>query len=324
MLGDVTVLVNPLAGRGRARRVAGSAVAELRRLGVSVEVVVTRSAAHARDRAAAAVGAGCSAVVVCGGDGAVSSVLPVLAESSVPLGLLPGGSGDDFARALGLPVRDPVSAARIVARGTARAVDLGRVGSAGPTPRWFGTVVAAGFDSRVNERMNSMTWPRGRTRYHVALVRELASFRPIPFLLTVDGSSMECEAMLVAIGNTASYGGGMRICPDARADDGRLEVTVVTAISRTKLVRLFPSVYPGRHVHRPEVLTLRGKSVTVAAGTDVSTGSGGSGGSSGGSSVGVVAYADGERIGPLPVSVTVAPASLSVLGAMSRAGGREA
>jgi diacylglycerol kinase (ATP) len=299
VLRDVTVLVNPRAGRGRSRRVAGLAIAELRRLRVAVTVVVTRSADDGGEAAAAAVAAGSQAVVVCGGDGAVASVLPVLAGSPVPLGLLPGGSGNDFARALGLPVRDAVAAARMVAMGSAGPVDLGRLHSAGRPDRWFGTVVAVGFDARVNERMNAMTWPSGRTRYHVALVRELVSFRPMPYVVRVDEARVECEAMLVAVGNTASYGGGMRICPGARFDDGLLDVTVVTSISRAKLVRLFPSVYPGHHVRRPEVLTLRGRLVSVSA-------------------PGVIAYADGERAWPLPVSVTVEPAALSVLGVGGR------
>lgn len=234
--------------------------------------------------------AGRDAVVVCGGDGAVAAVLPVLAGSGVPLGLLGGGSGNDFARGLGLPVRDPVDATRVMAHGAAASLDLGRVGD-----RWFGTVLAAGFDARVNERMNAMTFPPGRLRYHAALVGELAAFRPIPFVLRVDDRVLEVEAMLVAVGNTASYGGGMRICPAARTDDGLLDVTVVRSISRVKLVRLFPSVYPGRHVLRPEVLTLRGRSVTMSA-------------------PGVVAYADGERVGPLPVEVSVVSGALSVLG----------
>ncbi|WP_395726929.1 diacylglycerol kinase [Nakamurella sp.] len=316
MLRDVTVLVNPNAGRGLSRRVAGAAIAELRRLGLAVDVVVTRSAEHCRHSAAAAVAAGCSAVAVCGGDGAVAAVLPVLAGSPVPLGVLPGGSGNDFARALGLPVRDAVAAARVVALGVAGPVDLGRLSSVGVPERWFGTVVAAGFDARVNERMNTMTWPRGRTRYHVALVRELASFRPISYVLSVDGTQLEREAMLVAVGNMSSYGGGMRICPAARADDGLLDVTVVTSISRLKLVRLFPSVYPGRHVGRPEVLTLRGRSVSVAVRSAAPRSAGAR--AAGARSTGVIAYADGERVGPLPVSVTVDPAALSVLGARGR------
>jgi diacylglycerol kinase (ATP) len=144
--------------------------------------------------------------------------------------------------------------------------------------------------------MNAMTWPPGRFRYHAALVGELAAFRPLPFVLEVDGDRLECEAMLVAVANTVSYGGGMRICPDARVDDGLLDVTVVTSISRVKLVRLFPLVYPGTHVRRAEVLTLRGRSVRLSAAE-------------------VVAYADGERVQPLPLTVSVVPGAVAVLGA---------
>jgi diacylglycerol kinase (ATP) len=157
-------------------------------------------------------------------------------------------------------------------------VDLGRAGN-----RWFGTVLAAGFDSRVNDRMNRMRRPRGRTRYHVAILRELASFRPIPFVLEMDGVRRELEGMLVAIGNGPTYGGGMRICPAATLRDGLFDVTVVTTISRVKLARLFPSVYSGAHVLRPEVLTFRCESVTVSAAD-------------------VAGYADGEFVAQLPVA----------------------
>jgi diacylglycerol kinase (ATP) len=310
VLADVTVLVNPNAGRGRSRRVAGRAVTELRRLGVGVDVVVTRSAAHALDVASGAVMDGRDAILVCGGDGAVASVLPALARGAVPLGVLPGGSGNDFARALGLPLRDPVAVTRRLALGAVGRVDLGSVGSVGSVGssgaggavggRWFGTVVAAGFDARVNERMNRMTWPRGRFRYHAALVGELAGFRPLSFVIETEDQRLELEAMLVAVGNTPSYGGGMRICPAARIEDGMFDVTVVRRISRAKLIQLFPSVYPGTHVRRAEVLTLRGRSVSVAA-------------------AGVVAYADGERVAPLPVVCKVESKVLPVLGIPDRA-----
>ncbi len=171
-------------------------------------------------------------------------------------------------------------------------VDLGRAGD-----RWFGTVLAAGFDSRVNDRMNRMRWPRGRTRYHVAILRELASFRPIPFVLELDGVRRELEGMLVAVGNGSTYGGGMRICPGAALTDGLLDVTVVTTISRVKLARLFPSVYSGRHVLRPEVLTFRCESVTVSAAD-------------------VAGYADGEFVAQLPVTCSAVRGAGRMLASM--------
>ncbi len=126
-------------------------------------------------------------------------------------------------------------------------------------------MLAAGFDSRVNDRMNSLRWPRSRLRYHAAIIRELASLKPLPFVLTLDGRDLAVDAMLVAVGNGSTYGGGMRICPAADMTDGFFDVTVVTAISRATFVRLFHSVYSGRHVNRAEVLTFRARSVAVSA-----------------------------------------------------------
>ena len=287
--GDVAVLINPRADRGRGLRVGVAATREFRTLGIAVDVLVGRSAAESDQLARAAVDRGCGALVVCGGDGIVHTALQAVAGTQVPLGVVPAGSGNDFARALGLPLGDIGAAVAVVSAGRSVSVDLGRAGG-----RWFGTVLAAGFDSRVNDRMNRMRWPRGRTRYHAAILGELAGFRPIPFVLELDGLRRELEGMLVAIGNGSTYGGGMRICPAATLTDGLLDVTVVTAISRTKLARLFPSVYSGRHVLRPEVLTFRCESVTVSA-------------------AGVAGYADGEFVAQLPVTCAAVRDAVRVL-----------
>ena len=289
MITDVALLVNPAAGRGRGARIGPVAVRELRRLGLTVRELIAGDAVEASSLARAAVAAGCGALVVCGGDGVVSLGLDAVAGTAVSFGVVPAGSGNDFARALGLPVGDVAAALSVVAAGRTRSMDLGRAGG-----RWFGGVLAAGFDSRVNDRMNRMRWPRGRTRYHAAIVAELARFRPLLFTLDIDGERRELDAMLVAVGNGSSYGGGMRICPDASLVDGLLDVTVVTRISRAKLVRLFPSVYPGDHVHRPEVLTFRCRSITVSC-------------------PGVAAYADGEFVAKLPVMCTVVQEVVRVL-----------
>jgi diacylglycerol kinase (ATP) len=281
VISDVALLVNPRAGRGRGLRVGVDAAREFRRLGITVEVLVGSSAAESAGLAQTAVARECGGLVVCGGDGIVHTALQAVAGTPLSLGIIPAGSGNDFARALGLPLSDGAAAAAVVVAGNDRAIDLGRANG-----RWFGTVLAAGFDSRVNDRMNRMRWPRGQSRYHVAIVRELASFRPIPFVLDIDGSRHEIEGMLVAVGNGSTYGGGMRICPRADLTDGLLDVTVVTTISRVKLARLFPSVYSGRHVLRPEVLTFRCKSVTVSAAS-------------------VAGYADGEFVTQLPVTCAV-------------------
>ena len=146
----------------------------------------------------------------------------------------------------------------------------------------------------VNERANRMTWPRGRSRYNLAMITELGVFRPIDFGLTLDGAEIEYEAMLVAIGNGTSYGGGMRVCPGARVDDGQFHVTVLERVSKVEFLRVFPAVYSGTHIENPKVHVLTARRVDLVAD-------------------GVVAYADGERVGPLPVSCTTVRGALNVL-----------
>jgi diacylglycerol kinase (ATP) len=158
---------------------------------------------------------------------------------------------------------------------------------------YFLGVLSTGFDSSVNERANAMSRLGGQ-RYNVAIVRELASFRPVDYLVEIDGTSLKGLGMLVSVGNTTSYGGGMRVCPDAIPDDGLLDVTWLGAVSTVTFLRVFPSVFKGEHVKHPAVTTYRGAHLTIAA-------------------AGQIAYADGERIGPLPIEVSVLPAALRVL-----------
>ena len=285
----VAVLVNPQAGRGRAARAVGPVVDALRAGRLEVEVLSGRSADEAEALASRAVGAGLDTLVALGGDGLVHLAHRAVAGTDVRLGIVPCGTGNDAARALGLPLRDPAAAAGVVLTGRTRVVDLGRVGG-----RTFLAVLSSGFDSRVNERANRMRWVRGPSRYQVAMVAELGVFRPVPYRIVLDDEPLEVEAMLVAVGNGPSYGGGMRVCPGASLDDGLLEVTVVLPLAVGPFLRLFPSVYRGEHVRSAAVLTRQVRRVSLAA-------------------EGMTAYADGEPVGPLPVTVDVVPAALSVL-----------
>ncbi|PVC65836.1 diacylglycerol kinase [Streptomyces sp. CS081A] len=314
MTSDITLFVNPTAGRGRGTQAARPALDALRDAGLSVRTVLGHDAADALRRAREAVADGTGALVAVGGDGMVSLALEVVAGTSVPLGIIAAGTGNDFACTLGLPVRDPAAAARVAAgilKGTGgRAVDLGRVTSggtaatgtsaagtatAGAGARWYATVLASGFDSRVNDRGNRMRLPVGRFKYDLAILAELAAFRPVPYRLTLDGGRIvEVDATLVAVGNGTSYGGGMRICADARTDDGLLDVTVVGDCDRTTLFKVFPRVYKGTHLDHPEVTTYRTR--TLALDAPDTTG-----------------YADGEPLGPLPLAVECVPAALRVL-----------
>lgn len=298
MTSEITLFVNPTAGRGRGARAAQPAAAALRDAGFAVRTIVGRDAADALVRARTAVEGGTGALVAVGGDGMASLALQAVAGTGVPLGVVAVGTGNDFARATGLPVRDPAAAGRVIAEalkaGHGMAVDLGRVGS-GSARRWFGCVLASGFDSRVNDRGNRLKWPTGRLRYDLAMLVELAALRPIPYRITLDGGEpYEIEATLVAVGNGPSYGGGMRICAGAGMDDGLFDITVVGECSRATLLRVFPRVYKGTHLGHPAVTVHRARTVTLEA-------------------QGLTGYADGEPVGPLPLTAECVPAVVRVL-----------
>ncbi|WP_031099431.1 diacylglycerol kinase family protein [Streptomyces sp. NRRL S-15] len=209
MTSEITLFVNPTAGSGRGARAAQPAASALRDAGFSVRTILGEDADDALRRAREAVALGTGALIAVGGDGMMSLALQAVAGTPTPLGAVAVGTGNDFARALGLPVRDPAAAGRLAGEalkaGTTRAIDLGRVGE-----RWFGSVLASGFDSRVNDRGNRMRWVGGRFKYDLAILAELAAFRPIPYSVRLDGGPVtEIEATLIAVGNGTTYGGGM-------------------------------------------------------------------------------------------------------------------
>ncbi|BBZ29225.1 diacylglycerol kinase [Mycolicibacterium madagascariense] len=291
----ITLLTNPASGHGSASRATERAIAQFHRRGVDVVAIAGADADHARRLAEGALERGMDALVVVGGDGIVALALQVLAQTDVPLGIIPAGTGNDHARQFGLPTHDPEAAADVVVDGHADTVDLGHIRGADGTQRWFGTVMAAGFDSLVTDRTNRMRWPHGRMRYNVAMVAELSKLRLLPFRLTFDGGDeVVTDLTLAAFGNTRSYGGGMLICPDADPTDGMLDATMVTSASRTRLIRLFPTVFKGTHTALDEVRTARGSVITV-------------------DSPGINAYADGEFVCPLPVEVSAVPGALRIL-----------
>ncbi|MFJ7333559.1 diacylglycerol kinase [Streptomyces sp. NPDC101110] len=295
MTSEITLFVNPTAGRGRGARAAQPAASALRAAGFSVRTVLGEDAADALVRARAAVASGTGALIAVGGDGMAGLALEAVAGTRTPLGLVAVGTGNDFARALGLPVREPAAAGRMIADalkcGRIRDIDLGRAGD-----RWFGTVLASGFDSRVNDRGNRMRWPAGRLKYDLAMIAELSAFRPVPYRIRLDdGEVREVEATLVAVGNGSSYGGGMRICPGADLTDGLFDVTVVGDCSRATLLKVFPRVYRGTHVDHPQVTVERAARVELAAD-------------------GVTGYADGEPLGPLPLVARCVRGGVRVVG----------
>ncbi|WP_393056105.1 diacylglycerol kinase [Streptomyces sp. LN549] len=301
MTSEITLFVNPTAGRGRGAHAAQPAASALRDAGFSVRTVLGEDADDALRRAREAVAGGTGALIAVGGDGMMSLALQAVAGTLTPLGVVAVGTGNDFARALGMPIRDPAAAGRLAAEalkgGAVREIDLGRVGE-----RWFGSVLASGFDSRVNDRGNRMRWVGGRFKYDLAILAELAAFKPIQYRMSLDGGPFrEIEATLIAVGNGSTYGGGMRICADAVMDDGLFDVTVVGDCSRTTLLKVFPKVYKGTHLGHPVVTVHRVSTIALEA-------------------VGVTAYADGEPLGALPLTATCVRGAVRVLEVRSPTG----
>lgn len=286
---EIALLTNPSAGKGRGAAVAGRVLPRLREAGYVVRNLVGRDPGEARHLAEQCVADGVESLVVVGGDGMVHVAVQALAGSATRLGLVPAGTGNDVARYLGLPRSDIEAATAVVAAGRERLIDLARVG-----PTYFVTVLCAGFDAIVNERANRMRWPRGQMRYNLATVAELRTFRPIPYVLDLDGEEHRFEAMMVAVGNGPSYGGGLRITEGAELDDGLLDVVVIHPMSKLELVRTYPKLFKGTHVHHPDYRHHHAKRITIVA-------------------AGITAYADGERIAALPLTVEIAPAALRVL-----------
>ena len=233
------LLVNP-GGKQIDDTVAAIRDRLVQRGGLDVSVMQGESARETADLARCAVDAGTDIVAAMGGDGTVHLAVQALANSASRLGIIATGTGNDVARYLDLPRRRPIEAADVIANGAVRQIDLGRTGAT-----YFTTVLAAGFDSLVNERANAMRWPRGQMRYNLATLAELRVFEPIRYTLELDGERRQLDAMLVAVGNGPSYGGGLQICQGALLDDGELDVVVISPISKPGAVEGLPAT-----VHR--------------------------------------------------------------------------
>ncbi len=291
---SVIALVNPNSRNGAGRATATAAVDALRRRGVEVVTRMGHDVADARLAAVEAVHSDADAVVVIGGDGTIGPVLDAARGTGTRVGLIPAGTGNDHARALGIPTNDPEAAVDIVVAGHSRRVDLGLITTtAGQFV--FGTVAAIGLDAAVTERAVAMRRPRGQSRYALAAIAEIMALAPRHFRVTVDDETREMDLVMASVGNTPSYGGGMRICPDAVIDDGLLDVTLVEYAPRRRLLRLFPTIYSGTHVSRPEVHTMRGRHIVIEADDPAP------------------ASADGDLMGTTPVTVEVLPAAIEFL-----------
>ncbi|MDO7883335.1 diacylglycerol/lipid kinase family protein [Salinibacterium soli] len=297
----LVVAINPTASFGKGRDVGPAVVQTLRALGHDVTSLQEPDFEQLMESGRRAVASKPDALIVVGGDGMVNLGANLVAKTKVPLGIVPSGTGNDMARGLGIPFDNTEAAIRALIDALERpprVVDAGRVhfvdDDGAAAERWFACVLSAGFDAIVNERANHMRRPRGASRYLIALGLELARLRPIHYRLELDGEVLETSGALISVGNNVSLGGGMKVTPDAELDDGLLDVLVVKALSRVSFLRIFPRVFEGTHVTDPRVSIHRAKRVRIEAD-------------------GLVAYADGERFGALPIDIEVVPNALRLL-----------
>ncbi|MFI2366354.1 diacylglycerol kinase family protein [Promicromonospora sp. NPDC019610] len=325
-VGHIAVLVNPASGHGVGADSGQVAVERLRARGARVTVYQGADEGETVALGRQAVDTRPDVVVVVGGDGTVSSVLGPVLAAGVPLAVIPGGTGNDLAREHGIPLDDAAAAADLVLDGARRQVDTGTVTAADGTVRHFVTVLCAGLDSRTNERTNRMTWPRGPARYLAAVYLEWLRLRRFAYRLELAGEAgagaggpgaagpgaagpggagpggapasglrvLEQDGYMLAIGLTRTYGGGVPICPGADPADGLLDLTLVQAMGRFRLLAFDALIKAGTHVERPEVTTLRASVVRLTA------------------PAGLVTYADGEPMGPVPVTIEAHRRSLTL------------
>ena len=272
------IAINPHSGNGRGAEVAREVVRYLSLHDISYRSIAASNAEELTTALAREIkGKKYQGLIAIGGDGLAHLVMQLCVPVQLPFAIIPAGTGNDFVRTLGWSLEDIEPLLERVTTTEPSPIDLGNVDS-----EWFGAILSTGFDSVVNERANRLKWPSGPQRYNVAIALELTRFKPATYEITCDGETFTTQAMLVAVGNGKSYGGGMNICPQAQINDGLFDLIVLEPVSKIEFLKVFPRVYSGSHITHPRVRSMRAKKVTINAKA--------------------VAYADGERIGPAPVS----------------------
>jgi diacylglycerol kinase (ATP) len=280
------VVVNPKAGLGAAASLATQVVGFLQSRGISYRMISPNSAAETKSLVRQSLQGGeTTRLLSVGGDGLFHLLLQFAIEFKVPLAIAPGGTGNDFYRTLGWFDCELADYLEHLISTEPTLVDVGVVDG-----EYFGAVLSSGFDSVVNERANKMKWPKGPAKYNVAIALEFPKFKAIDFKIFADEKVLEVEAMLIAIGNGKSYGGGMRVCPDSDLHDGLFDVMILHPVSKLEFIKVFPTVYKGTHIEHPQVEVIQARQVRIESSA--------------------IAYADGERIGQLPVQVESLPQSL--------------
>jgi diacylglycerol kinase (ATP) len=277
--------INPTSGRGKGAIVGQQVANFLSERKIQYRIVTGANALQFQENLRKESSSG-SGVIAVGGDGLLHMAIQVAADTNLPLVTVPAGTGNDFVRALGWEPEKPLEPLWAAINENPTLIDLGNVDG-----EYFGAIASTGFDSLVNERANKMRFPKGPAKYNVAMALELPKFQPLNYKFVIDGKSYEREAMLIAAGNGSSYGGGMLVCPNADLQDGLLDLMILNPVSKREFVMIFPSVYEGKHIEHPQVEIIRAKEIYIEADA--------------------VCYADGERVGPMPATISVAEKALA-------------
>ena len=278
------LVINPVSGQGKGASVGSYVAGYLNKKSVPFTIVTGNSALALSNHLDIFLKANpqCLGVIAVGGDGLLHIVLQKVIPAQVPITLIPAGTGNDFVRSLGWDLSDVDVQLDFVLSHPPQKMDAGLVDG-----EWFGSVLSTGFDAVVNERANKLKWPKGPMKYNVSIVLELPRFKPKMYDIHLDDRTISTQAMLIAVGNGRSYGGGMLVCPEADMCDGYFDVMILHPVSKIEFIKVFPSVFIGAHVNHPAVEIVRSKKVRIDSKA--------------------VAYSDGERIGQLPVNAECIP-----------------
>ena len=285
------VVCNASAGKGKGSMLAGEFIKLLSNSGLENKLIDCDTFAETKMLLEKEIQTNrYNYLIAVGGDGLVNLCLQLVAEKPICLGVIPAGTGNDFARATGFNGKSVDEIFSIFSRSKPVKIDLGKAVSADES-KWFVQVLSTGFDAIVNSLANKMTWPRGKSKYTIATILILSKFKSIPYMVEIDGRIFEQNAMLLAVANGESYGGGMRICPGASNSDGIFDVLIVRPVTKIVLLTIFPKVFKGNHIPHPKIDVYKGKYIKISSPT--------------------VAYADGEFVSYLPLEVTNVPNALT-------------
>jgi diacylglycerol kinase (ATP) len=273
------LVINPVAGQGRGTTIGTYVAGYLNQHKIEFTIVTGNSSIALTEHLATFLekNPDSQGVIAVGGDGLLHNILQVVVPFQIPFTIIPAGTGNDFVRTLGWDLEKIDAQLNRVTTTKPSPIDLGLVDG-----EWFGAILSTGFDSIVNEKANTMQWPKGPMKYNAAIAIELPRFKPRRYDITLDDRTISTEAMLIAVANGRSYGGGMLVCPNANISDALFDVMVLHPISKLEFMKVFPRVFAGTHVSHPAVEIVRSRNVTIESKA--------------------VAYADGERIGQLPIA----------------------